>query len=410
MVTTFPPDFLWGTATAAHQVEGGNGYNDNWILEHTAGSPFKEPSGDACDHYHRFREDIAQLAARGFTMYRFSLEWSRIEPEEAEFSLAALDHYRRMLAACHEHGLTPMVTFHHFTSPRWLSASGGWESAGSPEKFARFCERATRHLGDLMPLACTLNEVNIGPLLDSIGALDPRRSRETAWYAAAARAVWSEPSRLVPFHFADSSRGRDTILAAHRAAVEAIKAVRAECAVGLTLAMEDIQALPGGEQAADTLRHDLQDAYLEQTTGDDFVGVQTYTRRRCGPEGPLGAEEGVELTQMGYEYWPEALEGTIRHAKAATGLPVIVTESGIGTTDDTRRVEYIERALRGVAACLRDGIDVRGYTYWSALDNFEWALGYRPTFGIIAVDRHTQVRTVKPSALRLGEIARTRTL
>src|SRR5258708_24031950 len=104
-------------------------------------------------------------------------------------------------------------------------------------------------------------------------------------------------------------------------------------------------------------------------------------------------EEGVELTQMEYEFWPEALEATIRYASAMTGLPVIVTENGIATDDDTRRIAYIERALHGVAACLRDGIDVRGYIYWSALDNFEWLLGYRPTFGLIAVNRHTQERS-----------------
>jgi beta-glucosidase len=117
-------------------------------MEHAAGSAFVESSGD---HYHRYREDIALLADLGFTLYRFSLEWSRIEPEEGEFSLAQLDHYRRMLATCHEHGIIPMVTFHHFTSPRWLAASGGWEAQDTPEKFARFCERAMAHLGDLIP-------------------------------------------------------------------------------------------------------------------------------------------------------------------------------------------------------------------------------------------------------------------
>ena len=134
MELKFPPTFLWGTATAAHQVEGGNVYNDNWVLEHVPGAPWAESSGDACDHFHRYREDIALLADLGFTLYRFSLEWSRIEPEEGEFSLAQLDHYRRMLASCHEHRLIPMVTFHHFTSPRWLAATGGWEALGTPEK------------------------------------------------------------------------------------------------------------------------------------------------------------------------------------------------------------------------------------------------------------------------------------
>jgi beta-glucosidase len=406
MEHTFPSTFLWGTATAAHQVEGGNVYNDNWVLEHVPGGPYAESSGDACDHYHRYREDIALLADLGFTLYRFSLEWSRIEPEEGEFSVAALDHYRRMLATCHDHGITPMVTFHHFTSPRWLAADGGWEAQATPEMFARFCARAMAHLGDLIPLACTLNEVNIGPLLASIGIPELHGFRQAPWYAVAARVVGSDPERFTPFLYAGAERGRETILAAHRRGVETIKAQRGDCAVGLTLAMEDIQATPGGEETAARLRRELQDVYLEQTRGDDFIGVQTYTRRRCGPDGPMGPEEGVELTQMHYEFWPEALEGTIRYAGAKTGLPVFVTENGLSTEDDMRRVAYIERALRGVAACLRDGIDVRGYTYWSALDNFEWALGYRPRFGLIAVDRRTQERTVKPSARRLGEIAR----
>jgi beta-glucosidase len=176
--------------------------------------------------------------------------------------------------------------------------------------------------------------------------------------------------------------------------------------VGITLALPEVQAANGGEAQAARVRYNLNDSYLEAVRGDDFVGVQTYSRHRVGPNGSLPPEEGVELTQMHNEFWPEALEATIREAAAVAQIPIIVTENGIGTTDDTRREEYIRRAVRGVANCLKDGIDVRGYTYWSALDNFEWTQGYRPTFGLIAVDRSTQQRTVKPSARLLGSIAR----
>lgn len=406
MEITFPSTFLWGTATAAHQVEGSNVYNDNWVMEHVPGSPNVESSGDACDHYHLYRDDIVLLANLGFTLYRFSLEWSRIEPEEGEFSVAQLDHYRRMLATCHEYGITPMVTFHHFTSPRWLAASGGWEAQDTPEKFARFCERVVNHMGDLMPFACTLNEVNIGPLIGAMMGKPMSSARQEAWFEEAARRVGSDASTFTPFLYADPIRGRETIMAAHRRAVEVVKAGTKDCKVGVTLAMQDIQAGPGGEEMAARMRHELLDVYLEKTKGDDFIGVQTYSRQRFGPDGPLGPEEGVERTQMEYEFWPEALEATIRYAHAATGLPAIVTENGLSTTDDTRRIAYIERALHGVAACMRAGIDVRGYTYWSAMDNFEWASGYRPTFGLIAVNRQTQERTVKPSARWLGDVAR----
>lgn len=404
----FPNGFLWGTATAAHQVEGNNVNNDNWLMEHVPGTMYAEPSGDACDHYHRYPEDIALLAELGFNMYRFSIEWARIEPEEGEFSKASLEHYRRMLSACHEHGLTPMVTFHHFTSPRWLIAAGGWEDKDTPDRFARFCERATQHLGDIIGAACTLNEPNLPLLLTKSGIIPPPDPQQPApWRLATANALGTTPDRLAPFVFAGSDRAVETILNAHRRAMEAIKAGPGDFPVGLTLALQDIQAGEGGEAMAAQMRQEINDVYLENLRGDDFVGVQTYSRTRFGPEGPLPPEEGVELTQMHYEFWPEALEATIRYAASVTGIPVIVTENGIATTDDTRRIAYIQRALQGVANCLNDGLDVRGYTYWSAFDNFEWISGYRPTFGLIAVDRETQKRTVKPSALWVGAVART---
>jgi beta-glucosidase len=403
---SFPEHFLWGTAGAAHQVEGGNVNCDSWLLEHVPGSPYAEPSGDACDHYHRYPEDIAMLADLGFNTYRFSIEWARIEPEDGEFSFAALDHYRRMLAACHERGLTPIVTYHHFTSPRWFAARGGWEVPGNALLFARYCERATAHLGDLIGVACTLNEPNVGLLIQQMGHMPPDDVLASALYrAASARAVGSDTFAAFPF-CCRHTPARETMLRAHRLAVEVIKSGPGDFPVGMTLALVDMQAVPGGEEVCERARSTVDQAYLEAARDDDFVGVQTYSRQRFGPEGPLPPEEGVEVTQMGYEFWPEALEATIRYAAQCTGRPVIVTENGIAAEDDTRRVEYIRRALRGVHRCLTDGIEVQGYCYWSVFDNFEWAHGYRPKFGLVAVDRTTQVRTPKPSAHWLGRVAR----
>jgi beta-glucosidase len=403
----FPKGFLWGTATAAHQVEGNNVNSDVWVLEHVPKTPYVEPSGDACDHYHRYRADIALLAELGFNAYRFSVEWARIEPEEGEFSLAVLEHYRDMLRACHEHQITPIVTFHHFTSPRWLMATGGWANRRTPDKFARYCERATQYLGDLIGAACTINEANIASLIANLGfGPSLKQLHKAAWWSDAADVLGTSPKRLAPFLYAVSAKGIDTILRAHRRAVEAIKSASGNFPVGITLALQDIQSIQGAEKIAARMRKQINDVYLESLQGDDFVGIQTYSRSRFGRKGLLSPEEGVELTQMGYEFWPEALEATIRYAIDKTGLPVIVTENGIGTADDTRRIEYIRRALKGVSHCLKDGLEVRGYTYWSAFDNFEWSLGYRPTFGLVAVNRETQERTVKPSARYLGSIAR----
>ena len=152
----------------------------------------------------------------------------------------------------------------------------------------------------------------------------------------------------------------------------------------------------------------MEDQFLDIVGGDDFLGVQVYSRQRVGPKGPIGPEQGVPVLPMGYEFWPQSLAACLRRAWERTGgsVPLTVTENGIGTDDDTQRIEYVEGALRGVLDCIDEGIDIGGYTYWSLLDNFEWAFGYRPRFGIIEVDRATQRRTVKPSGQWLGDIAR----
>jgi beta-glucosidase len=407
-VPMFPDGFLWGAATAAHQVEGNNVNSDCWLLEHLPGSIFAEPSGDACDHYHRYPEDIATLAGLGLNSYRFSVEWARIEPEEGEFSTAILDHYRRVLMTCQDHGLFPVVTFHHFTSPRWLLAVGGWEDKKTPDRFARYCDRVTRHLGDLIGMACTLNESNLPRLLSSLRVAPPaeEQSQQPMWQGAGQR-LGIPPERVAPFQFTGTAEAFDTMLAAHRAGSAAIKSVRADLPVGWTLALADIQAGPGGEDHAAGVRRDVNEIYLEASRDDDFVGVQTYSRTRFGADAPLPPPPGAELNMMGEEFYPEALEATIRLAAAVSGVPIVVTENGLATGDDTRRQVYVQRALQGVANCLRDGIDVRGYIYWTALDNFEWVFGYRPTFGLIAVNRATQERAVKPSARWLGDVART---
>ena len=384
MSAIFPPEFIWGTATAAHQVEGGNWNSDWWEWEHTS-TRVREPSGDACDQYNRYEEDLDLLAGFGFNAYRFSIEWARIEPEDGQFSLVELDHYRRVAAACRERGILPIVTFHHFSSPRWVARRGGWAEAGTAALFARYVERANRHLGDLSGRACTINEpsmVATGGYLS--GAFPPGEKDREARHRANA-----------------------TFVDAHRKAVEVIRSGPGDAPVGICLAMSDYQALEGGESYLDRIRRSMEDVFLQATGGDDFVGVQCYSRDRVGPEGVVRPDAGAELTQMGYEFYPESLEATIRRAYAVSGgVPVLVTENGIGTDDDTRRIEYTRRALEGVRRCLDDGIDVRGYVHWTLLDNFEWAEGYRPTFGLIEVDRTTFERRPKPSATWLGQIAR----
>ncbi len=407
MTFQFPDGFTWGTATAAHQIEGNNVNSDFWLMEHTPGTLFAEPSGDACDSFHRYPDDIRLVRDLGFQAYRFSIEWARIEPEEGRFSLAALDHYRRMLACCLEHGVRPCVTFHHFTSPRWFTADGGWEVVGNVDRFLRYCERAVRHLGDLIDTAYTINEANLLATLSVSGVLpkDGFKSR-APFVAEAARRAGSTLEGFGPFFLGHPMKIADTMLAAHVRSREVLKAGPGRFPVGITLAMQDYQALPGGEAQRDAARRASWDPFLEAARQDDLLGVQTYSRVRFDAAGPVGPEPGVPVLIMGYEFWPEALEATIRYAADKAGVPIYVTENGIGTTDDAQRQAYVQRALAGVSRCLRDGLDVRGYFYWSLMDNFEWLFGYAPQFGIVAVDRATQRRSPKASAAWLGAIAR----
>jgi beta-glucosidase len=168
---SFPDGFLWGAATAAHQVEGGNVGCDIWVLEHLPNTIFSEPSRDACDFYHRYPDDVATVAALGLNAFRFGVEWARIEPERGPVSMAALDHYSRLVDCRVEHGLTPVVTLHHFTSPRWLVRAGGWRSTDTPARFAEYAGRVMRRIGDRVEWVCTINEANTPPQLTANGLL-----------------------------------------------------------------------------------------------------------------------------------------------------------------------------------------------------------------------------------------------
>ncbi len=407
----FPDGFLWGTATAAHQVEGGNTASDLWLMEMAPDSFFAEPSGDACDHYHRYEYDIALLKGLGFGAYRFSIEWARIEPEEGFFSAAALDHYRRMIAAARAAGIVPIVTFHHFTAPLWFTRDGGWEDAKSVDRFARYCARAGRALGDLIGHACTINEANVPIMLAAQQtSLDPSGWKRPARFAGLARRCGGEAERFAPFLLGDGFAATPNLIAAHRKGYEALKSAGLTCPIGLTLALLDMQAEPGGEAMRDMAEQMVEGQFLQSVRGDDFLGVQTYTRIRFAANGLAPMAADAERTQMGYEFYPEALEATVRKAARISGCPIMVTENGIGTEDDSRRIAYTRRALAGVLRCLADGIDVCGYIHWSLLDNYEWLEGYRPKFGLVEVDRATQSRKPKPSAYWLGAIAKANAL
>ncbi|MET0860848.1 MAG: family 1 glycosylhydrolase [Microbacterium sp.] len=382
----FPDGFLWGAATAAHQVEGNNVNTDWWVREHAPGTDIAEPSGDAADSFHRYPEDIALLAKLGFNSYRFSIEWARIEPEQGFVSKASLLHYRRMIDTAIENGLTPFVTLHHFTNPRWFAEGGGWTRDDAPELFARYTEIASTIL-DGVPLICTINEPNMVAM-----------TRGTEGTEMAAAALPSPDARIT-----------EQLIAAHQRSREVL-AGSSSAKTGWTIAGQAFHAAPGSEAEMRAYRYPREDIFLEAAAGDDYVGVQAYLRTFIGKDGPLPVAEGRETTLTGWEYFPQALEMAVRHAWELTNrTPILITENGLATADDGRRIDYTHEALTGLHSAMADGIDVRGYYHWSALDNYEWG-SFAPTFGLIGWDKDTFERTPKPSAFWLGDIARTGTL
>ena len=384
---TFPDGFLWGAATAAHQIEGNNVNSNWWVHEHAVGTTIVEPSGDAADGYHRFRDDMRLLADLGLNSYRFSVEWARIEPERGFVSLAEIDHYRRMVDTALEFGLDPVVTLMHFTVPRWFERDGFWRAPDAADLFARYTEIALPIVSDGVEYVCTINEPNIAAML----------------------AGGEDAANLVAFGLPNPDlQVADALLLSHRRSREVLSSVSG-LKTGWTVATQAFASTgePGADEKLREYGYPRDDWYLENAAGDDFVGVQAYTRTFVGPSGPVPVAPDVETTLTGWEFFPPAAELGIRSAwELSSHVPVMVTENGIATSDDSRRIAYTREALAGIHAAIADGITVLGYQHWSALDNYEWASGFAPTFGLIGWDRQTFERTPKPSATWYGRVAK----
>ncbi len=380
----FPSAFWWGASTAAHQVEGGNTASDWWEIEHSGTSQgrIKEPSGDAADSYHRFAEDIRLLAESGLQMYRFSVEWARIEPERDQFSRAQLLHYRRMIDVCRQYGVEPMVTLHHFTLPHWFAHDGGWLASDAVERFTRYVEVVSEILLDVT-WVCTINEPNMVAMMKGSAGDD----MNTAGFPAP------------DMHIAEA------LVAAHRAARGVLSALPLARS-GWSIATQAFHALPGSEEQTQRWAYPRETFFLECAEGDDWLGVQAYLRTFIGPEGPLPVPEDVEHTLTGWEYFPPALGIGVRNAwNHSKHTPIFVTENGLASADDARRIDYTHDALVGLHEAMDDGVDVLGYLHWSLLDNYEWG-SFTPTFGLVGWDKETFMRHPKPSLYWLGSVAR----
>jgi len=391
-------------------------HNDWWAWEQAG--RVREPSGPACDHWRRYRSDFDLAQSIGHNAHRFSIEWSRIEPEEGRWDDAALEHYRDVLAALHARGMEPVVTLFHYTMPRWMAARGGWEDPAIERYLARYVARIVDALGPHVNWWITLNEPVVqvfkGWLL---GQWPPGRVR--AWTTALKVLRHMARAHVRLYHVIHSRQPHARVsIAKHALALSPDDPTRwsdrwSVSVRGHLFNHLFLEALHSGALRAPGLFWER----LPIARSLDFIGVNYYTRdfvRNSGYNLPgLVGELAMrdhrmqrgKLNDLGWEVYPEGLAQFLREYSRYR-LPILITENGIPTQRDDDRWVFLFMHLWQVARAIADGVDVKGYLHWSLLDNFEWADGYRGRFGLIEVDFATQERRIRPSAWRYAEIIR----
>lgn len=383
-----PEGFLWGAATSPHQVEGGNVHSDWWFYETMPGGFLAEASGAACDSYHRWRDDMDLLARNGYNAYRFGIEWARIEPQPGVFDDEAIRHYGKMVTGAHERGLSAFVTLHHFSLPAWFAQAGGWGAPNAVDRFVAYVERIVPVLERGVAGIVTINEPNMVAIMSRVIS-------GKASFGGDGSGLLPDPDPAVV----------DTLIAAHHAATAVLHRALPGVPIGWSVANQCVQSQEVVPDHADRYRESVEDRFIRPASLDDFIGVQSYTRTLFGPDGVPVHPPKDELTSNGWEYYPQAVAGSIAHVhELVPDVPIIVTENGISTRDDDRRTAYTCEALACIGDLVDAGVPVRGYFHWSLLDNYEWG-SWKPTFGLVAVDRAsgTYTRTAKPSLAWLGQ-------
>ncbi len=410
----FPKGFLWGTASSSYQTEGNNQNSDWYIEEQLDGmKPGPErrlngPCGIACDHWNRYREDYDCAEELGVNIHRTSIEWSRIFIEEDQTDKTALEHYKQMLMNLNARGIKVMLCLHHFTIPRWVYEKGGLENRNYIlEHFKRYAQLIVRELGEFVDYWLPVNEPNIIAINGYFSGLFP-------------------PYRKKPLQYFKVLK---TILQMHLAAYDIIKNDYPERPVGVSFAFLHFQPF-NHKNPIDRISTKITDRLmnlilLEGINGGrfhffhrkhmnlrggkqklDFMGVNYYSTRYIKGMHPIKSKSGDIVTDMGWIHYPKGLEDVLQYLHRNFSIPIMITENGVPTGNESERIKYIHEHLRVIAQAIENGVDIRGYMHWSLTDNFEWDMGYSMRFGLVHIDYKTQQRTIKEGGRWLAKIIR----
>ncbi len=387
MELEFPKGFYWGAATSSHQVEGNN-HNDwsEWEKSETRIKDLKRRgliekyglenyiSGQACDHYNRFREDFDIAKSLGHNVHRFSIEWSRVEPEEGKFDEKEIEHYRQVISALKERGIEPFVTLWHWTMPVWFAQKGGWLNKSSPQYFERYVEKTIRSCDDLnIKYWITVNE----PVIFTSHSY--------------LRGIWPPQQKS----FLNSFKVIRQLVKAHKLAYKILHMIDGNCQVGI--AKNDIY------YKSNFLTHYFDDSYFTSMVREfqDFSAINYYRSSSAFKKRYL------TVSDTGWRIHAEGIYHILKRA-ARYKKPIFVTENGLADATDKKRTEFIIEHLYWVAQAIREGVDVRGYFHWSLMDNFEWDKGFWPRFGLVEIDYKTLERKIRPSAWEYKRIIENR--
>ncbi len=405
----FPEGFLWGAATSSHQVEGGNKNNwSEWEKENAerlakeAGEKWQKwqqekfpemfekenyISGRACDHYNLYEKDFDLAKAGGHNAHRFSIEWSRIEPEEGKFDEKEIEHYRKVLVALKARDIEPFVTLWHWTSPLWVEKFGGPTSKKFAEYFARYAKVMVENFGDLVIFWITLNEpMSVIPNCYLKGIWPPQKKNPLT-----ALAVYKN------------------LALAHNKAYDILHKNNSATQVGFANILAYFE--PANKKSlldklvVKVAEYFSNKKFLNLTKGkNDFLTLQYYFHYKLSFFGGL-KNENLKVNDLGWEIYQEGLGHLLNFLKKYN-LPIYITENGLADVDDKERVEFIKNGLLFMHKAISDGADVRGYFYWSLLDNFEWDKGFWPRFGLIEIDYKTLERKPRKSFYEYAKICK----
>ena len=381
----FPEGFLWGAATSSYQIEGDNVNSDWWAWEQQGKT--KDISGDACDYWHRWKSDHDLLSELGVNAFRLSIEWSRFEPQEGEFSSEAIEHYRQLLQDLKKRNIKTVVTFWHWVSPQWFQEKYGLHRTDSVEIFARYGKRIIDELGDLIDIVVTINEPAM-PLVFGflLGKYPPGKMNWLAYKKAS-----------------------KNLAAAHKEIYKYSKEKNENIPVGITMLYNFFEPAnknnPLDRLVVALFKRFWNDSFPDSIKGHmDYVGLDYYFHRRLSIFGQRN--ENKKTTDVGWEIYPVGIYEVLKELKEKYVLPIYIMENGLADAKDAERTAFIENHLLFVHKAIAEGVPVRGYFHWSLLDNYEWLYGYGPRFGLVEIDYETLSRHPRQSFYEYAKICK----